>query len=85
MNVDELMASEQWNHQSQLVSELGHVLTRAQDDHGWLQVTINVGFVLGALIAGCESREVREALAEAIVERLMETARTGQMPGMVLQ
>ena len=72
-----------WNRDATLADD---VLAAVQDaDCCWLQVVTELGFVLAALLLGQENEAMRVAVAEALAGKLLETARSGQMPGVVLQ
>ena len=74
---------EGWNHDSKLCSQLGAAMANA--DCGYLHAVTQLGFVLAAMLLGCEHEAFRVTLAEVMAEKLLETARTGRIPGAVLE
>jgi hypothetical protein len=73
-----------WNHASTLPDDVLAVVLAAGCP--WLQVVSELAFTLAAMLAGCEDdAEMRLAVGEALAAKLLETARTGRMPGTALQ
>jgi hypothetical protein len=75
---------EGWNHDSELPKLVGDALLAS--DCGWFQAVIETGFVLASLLLGEQDNvELRVGIAETIAAKLIETAKTGRLPGEFLQ
>jgi hypothetical protein len=75
---------EGWNHESELPKLIGVALDAA--DCGWFQAVIETGFVLAqVLLLEEDNVPLRVAIAETIAAKLIETAKTGRIPGEFMQ
>jgi hypothetical protein len=83
VRMDELEYPAEWNRGSAFHERLGEVIMTA--DCGWLQTVSAVGFLLGCTIASHEDEGYRTAVAAKICELVMGMARTGEVPGGMLQ
>ena len=74
---------EDWNHESHFPAAIEAAIRGA--DCGWLQAVGDLGFAVAAVLLGCENEAHRVAVAEVITTKILEAARTGRMPGEVVQ
>ena len=73
-----------WNHASTLPADVMAVLVASECP--WLQVVSELAYTLASMLAGCEDdAELRLAVGEALAGTLLETARTGRVPGVTVQ
>jgi hypothetical protein len=72
-----------WNHGSTLPDDMLAVILASECP--WLQVVSALTFTLAAMLADCEDDAMRVAAGETVTAALLETARTGRIPGWTLQ
>ena len=67
-----------WNADYDLTPAVGEVLAAAEC--GWLQMTVQLGFVMAQVLTWEEDAGLRVAMAETLTAKLMEAARLGRIP-----
>lgn len=72
-----------WQDAAGFVSDLAGLLDRAE--FCWLQACLELSFVLTQVVLAEEDEGVRVGLAEVLADKLVLAARTGRLPGEMLQ
>jgi hypothetical protein len=72
-----------WVRDSNIPDDVLDVLVAANCP--WLQAITETAFVLASVLIAEADADFRVAVAETIGERLLDAARTGRIPGQVMQ
>ena len=83
MTPTEVTLPDGWDRDSNIPDDVLDVLVAANCP--WLQAITEVAFVLAQMLVAEEDADYRVAVAETIGEGLLKAARTGRIPGEVMQ
>lgn len=70
---------EGWNADYDLTPAVGEVLAAAEC--GWLQMSIQLGYVMAQVLLWEDDDTLRVGVAEVLAAKLLEAARSGRIPG----
>jgi len=83
MTPTEVTLPDGWDENSNIPDAVLDVLVAA--NCSWLQAITEVSYVLASMLVAEEDADYRVAVAETIGEGLLKAARTGRIPGEVMQ